>query len=158
MPKLRTKAQNSLMHGKAAKLGLTHEDLQEWTFEITAGRTEHTSELYYSEAVKIISRLDSYVNPKQDQTPRRTVNYRRAKAGVVEIISAAQRKYINDLLTQRDISPEGYRSLCFRMFRHHGEPRTTKEAGKVIEALKAMNERDAKRKSKIKDQKTQEAA
>ena len=32
MPKLRTKAQNSIIFATAAKVGVTHDDLHEWTF------------------------------------------------------------------------------------------------------------------------------
>lgn len=140
MPKFRTKAQNSMIFAIAAKIGVTHDDLREWTFEITKERTDHTSELYFNEAVRIIDRLQGYANA--DNTPRRTVNYRRAKAGVVSIDTAKQAKLLNELWfkyphrTQCDLD-----SICVRVTKLE-KPRTTKDFNKVIEAVKAMNKRE----------------
>ncbi len=147
MPKFRTKAQNSLMFGLAAKAGVSHDDLREWTSEITNGRTDHTSELYYGEAVEIIDRLQKFVNP--DETPRRTVNYRKQKTGVKTIETQAQLKKINDLwfaIPGRTAS--GLESICLRTIKIE-KPRTTKEGNKIVEAIKSMNAREEKNSSVI---------
>ena len=102
MPKLRTKAQNSMMHAIKAKLGLTHDDLREMAFDVSGGRTDHTSELYYSEAVKLIDRLQSYANPNTDKTPRRTTNWRKQKAGIETIVTAEHLQKMNALWFAKD--------------------------------------------------------
>lgn len=140
MPKFRTNAQNSLMFGLAAKAGVSHDDLRDWTAEITAGRTEHTSELYYSEAVEIIDRLQKLFNP--DQTPRRTVNYRRQKTGVEQIVTPDHLQKMVDLwFAKKERTSSGLESLCLRVIKLE-KPRTAKECSKVIEAIKAMNSRE----------------
>jgi len=142
-PTLRTKAQNSLMFGLAGKAGVSHDDLRDWTAEITNGRTEHTSELYYSEAVEIIDRLQNYLNPQQTQPSLRTVQYRRQQAGVEQIVTQEHLQKLNDLwFAKKDRTPSGLESLCFRMLKLN-KPRTTKDCNKVIEAVKAMNKREA---------------
>lgn len=140
MPKLRTKAQNSLMHGLAARCGLTHSDLQDWASEISSGRTTHTSELYYTEALEIINRLEKLVKPQTDWSPR-TVQYRRQATGVKQIVTPEQLKLMRDLWFSVDgRTQNGLDSLCVRINKIE-KPRTTKECSNVIEAIKSMNKR-----------------
>jgi len=139
MPKLRTKAQNSLMFGLASKAGVSHDDLRDWTAEITNGRTDHTSKLYHHEALEIINRLQNFVSP--NQTPRRTVNYRRRRDGIEQIVSIAHLGKLQSLADGRGMTNEGLQQLCLRMIKTE-KPRTTKECNKIIEAIKAMNTRD----------------
>ncbi len=141
MPKLRTKAQNSKMFGLAAKCGLTHDDLRDWAADVSNGRTEKTSKLYIKEADAIINHLDALVNPKKEWSPR-TIRYHRQKSGIKKIVSQKQTKYIDDLRRGRGISDDGLKSLCKKILNGNDHPRTSKEAGKIIEALKAMNARD----------------
>jgi hypothetical protein len=49
---------------------------------------------------------------------------------------------MKDLAAKRGISAEGLERLCRRMLKGNPRPRTTAETNKIIEALKAMNERD----------------
>jgi len=142
MPKLRTISQNSKMFGLAAKCGLTHEDLRDCAAEISGGRTDHTSELYISEADQIIYWLEKLVQPKPDVAPR-TVNYHRQKLGVKQIAQPAHLDLMDSLARQRGITEEGLERLCRRMLKGNPRPRTTSETNKIIEAVKAMNARDA---------------
>ena len=142
--KPRTKAQNSLMFGLASKCGVTHDDLRDWTFEITEGRTEHTSELYYDEAVKIINRLQSYVDKKDGKVSQRTIQYRRQQAGIKQIVTQDQLDKIQrDWKAVEGRTPSGLESLCFGIL-NYDKPRTTADANKVIEAIKSMNKRAQK--------------
>lgn len=145
MPKLRTKIQNSKMFGLAAKCGLAHEDLKDFAAEISDGRTEHTSELTVKEADEIIHRLEKVVQPKATVAPR-TIQYHRQKFGVKRIAEPSQLDLMESLARQRGIGDDGLEKLCRRMLKGNPRPRTTSETNKIIEALKAMNARDAARK------------
>lgn len=137
----RTKGQNSLMFALANQVGVTHNDLKDWTFEITNGRTEHTSELYYSEAVKIIDRLQSYVKKQTGKVSQRTIQYRRQQAGIKQIVTQDQLDKIQrEWKEVEGRTPSGLESLCFRILKYD-KPRTTADANKVIEAIKSMNKR-----------------
>ncbi|MDQ3322426.1 MAG: hypothetical protein M3525_08365 [Acidobacteriota bacterium] len=141
MPKLRTKIQNSKMFGLMSKCGLTHDDLRDYAAEVSNGRTEHTSELYISEADKIIHRLEAVAEPKEVST--RTVQYRRQKTGVKQIAQPSHLDLMESLARGRGITVDGLESLCRRTLNGNPRPRTTSETNKIIEALKAMNKRDA---------------
>jgi len=145
MPKkMRTTAQNSMMFALAAKAGVTHEDLREWVFDLTGGRTEHTSELYHDEAIKIIDRLDAIANPhkeKQKWSPR-TVQRRRHEAGVPQIVTVEHLAKMNALWFKVEGRTKSeLESLCIRSIKVE-KPRTTKECNSIIEAIKAMNIRE----------------
>jgi hypothetical protein len=138
--KIRTKAQNSLMHGYASKCGLSKDDLRDYASEISNGRTDHTSELYTHEAAEIIDRLQKIVEPKK--TPLRTVQYRRRNAGVDQIVTQDQLQKLNDLwFAKEGRTQNGLEMLTNRIIKKD-KPRTTKECNKIIEAVKAMNSRD----------------
>lgn len=145
MSKLRTKAQNSRMHGLGGKLGLSHEDLRDFAFEYSGGRTDHTSELYIKEADNLINYLDSLANPKDaNQLSQRTINYHKQKAGIGTIETQAQLKLINDLwFKYSHRTASGLESICLRTIKIE-KPRTTKEGNKIVEAIKAMNAREEK--------------
>ncbi|MBK8810681.1 MAG: hypothetical protein IPN69_08105 [Acidobacteria bacterium] len=107
--------------------------------------TDRTSELYTNEALQIINRLKSVVAP--GATPKRTVNWRKRKAGIETIASAIQIDKMKALADGRGMSTDGLRALCARMLRDDSGnplewPRTTKQCNSIIEALKAMNKRD----------------
>lgn len=139
MPKLRTKRQNSIMFGLAAKAGVSHDDLRDWTAEITNGRTEHTSKLYQHECNEIIDRLKKFVQP--EEVSPRTVSYRRRKAGVEQIVTAEHLQKMSELWFKVEgRTPSGLESLTLRIIKIE-RPRTTKECNKVIEAIKSMNTR-----------------
>ncbi len=144
MPETRTKIQNAKMHGIAAKLGIPHEDLGDFAFEYSEGRTDHTSELYVAEMDKLIRHLEYLLAQKTGETtPRRTVNYRRAKTGVVSIETPRQIKKLNDLwFAYAFRTAEGLEKLCLNTIKTDA-PKTTKEFQKMIEAVKSMNAREA---------------
>lgn len=98
-------------------------------------RTVSIAALSYTEAERVIHRLKG-----RSFVPRRTQQYRRAKAGVVQIVTDEQLTRIAALATQRQWSPQTLTTFCLRQCGH--PVRTTADANKVIEALKAMNERD----------------
>lgn len=142
MPKLRTKAQNSLMWGLAKKIGVTHDDLSEMAFDVSGGRTEHTSELYQTEMVKLIDRLEEFANPKKDKTPRRTTNYRKQKAGVVTLVTPEHLEKLNREWNKvQGRTPSGLESICIRTIKVE-RPRTAQECNKIINAVQSMNRRE----------------
>ncbi len=94
-----------------------------------------------AEADKVIVKLGGTPFNRIKGTPRRTVQYRRRSAGVQQIAQPAQLELMRSLAGARGMSDEGLESLTRRIIKC-SQPRTTKEANKVIEALKAMNRRD----------------
>jgi hypothetical protein len=117
------------------KWGLDDEQLRDLAEDVTR-RTRHISELTYSEAERVIERLKG-----KSFLPRRTLQYRRAKRGIKQVVQEGQLKKIADLASQRNWSPETVVKFCKRQCGHH-PLRTTEDANKVIEALKSMNKRD----------------
>lgn len=139
--KKRTPVQNRKMFGLKSKIGLEHEDLREMAYDITNGETEHTSELTIEECDKLIARLESFL-PKEEKRSPRTIRYHRQKAGVVNINVAKQWKTIQDLwlkFPHRRLS--GLEKICLRTIKKP-KPLTTKEANKIFEAVKSMNQRE----------------
>jgi hypothetical protein len=53
---------------------------------------------------------------------------------------------MEDLATGRGWSKSTLESFCYRMLKGVSWPRTTEQTNKIIEALKAMNARDARAK------------
>ncbi|MEO8649164.1 MAG: hypothetical protein ABI539_08365 [Acidobacteriota bacterium] len=146
MPKFqpKTHAQIKRIFGLAKPLGCSQEDLRELAADVTGGRVERLSLLSYDEANAMIHRLGG--EPLlTSRTPRRTVNYHRQQAGVQQIAQHGHTKLMHDLAAGRGISPEGLQNLCRRMLRGSSHPRTTAETNTIIEALKAMNARDARK-------------
>lgn len=133
----RTLRQNNALHDLLNKRGFTGDDKAEMVFDVTGGRTEHSSEMSVEEANVMIERLGGVPVTMS----RRTIQYRRQKAGVKTIVTPEQTGKIERLLQQRNIDGDGYKSLCNGMFKHD-EPHTSKEASAIIEALKAMISRD----------------
>ncbi len=140
----KTTAQVRCIFGIARNLGMGDDLLHETVLSVTSegGRegTSRISQLSYSEAETVIQRLKAQQNK---QTPRRTIQYRRQRAGAKQIATAApsQLELMRSLAHTRGMSDAGLESLCNRMLKHY-PPRTTAETNKVIEALKAMNARD----------------
>lgn len=138
----KTKPQLRAIFGLGRKLGCTDDDLRELAFDVSKERVERLSQLSFDEANAMISRLggDPFT---RSYVPRRTENYRRQQAGVKQIAQSRHLNLMNDLARGRGISEEGLRNLCRRMLGHY-RPLTTDETNKIIEAIKAMNARDAK--------------
>lgn len=136
MKRRRTTRQNSIMFGLAAKCGLTHDDLRDYAAEISQGRTDHTSELYATEAEEIISRLKG-VAP---QLARRTVQHRRQLAGIKQTHTVEQLDLMRDLAADCGLDEAGLKAFCQRQV-GRDVPATTEETNKVVEALKGMKAR-----------------
>ncbi len=139
--RIKTHAQLQRIFGLAKPLGCTKEDLENLAFELTNGRVERLSTLTFREANAMIERLGG---SPLSQTPGRTLRHRRQKAGVPQIASHAQLEFLRKLAEARGITDDGFERLCRRMLRGQPRPRTTAEANKIIEAIKAMNRRDDK--------------
>lgn len=139
----KTLQQNRAIFGLGQKRGCAHEDLREVAFDVTGGRTDSIKQLNFDEANGVIKRLGGreFVAQPLAGHSRRTVQHHRQTAGVKQIVTTEQKGKIERLLQQRSIGADGYKSLCRRMLKHD-EPRTTIEANKIIEALKAMIARD----------------
>lgn len=129
--------------GLARKRGLDKPDLEALAAE-TAG-VSRLSRLSFKDANRLIVRLGGepfpLVSPVADTTPRRTVNYRRQKAGVVALASPRHLEYLETLARNRGITPQGLDRLCMRMLRSR-RPRTARGCNAVIEAIKSMMARD----------------
>jgi hypothetical protein len=113
----------------AKERGLDHDALR----DLAGGSIR---ELSYTEAQRVIQRLKGH-----SFVPLRTLQYRRKKAGVRQMVQASQLKLIAELASQRWSSPEPLKKLCLNVCKRE-KPLTTDEANKVIEALKAMNARE----------------
>jgi hypothetical protein len=102
----------------------------------TASRAVSIAALTYAEAERVIQRLKG-----RSFVPLRTLQYRRKRAGVQQIITPDHEKKIAALASQRHWSAESLVNFCKRQCGHH-PLRTTADANKVIEALKSMNKRE----------------
>ena len=139
----RTKAQNSIIHSLLGRFGFKSEDKAELVYDITGGRTEHSSEMSFAEAEQMINRLGG--NPrrkKESDAAPRTVQARRREAGVETIATATHKDLMNRLARGREMSEQGLGDLSARVNKGTRSPRTSKEVNRVIEAIKNMNRRD----------------
>lgn len=142
----KTHAQIKAIFALAKRQGIEMDEDAKAGLALTAsvGRTDRISFLSFDEANRLIVHLGGDPLPSSG-TPRRTVNYHRQQAGVQQI---AQKNHLNKMVAmaeERGISKAGLESLCRRMLKGSPSPKTTAETNKIIEAIKAMNERDARR-------------
>ena len=121
--------------GEAKRCGLDDETLREIVADITHGSTS-ISTLTFAQAEAVIQRLKG-----KSFVPLRTLQYRRAKAGIKQVVQEAQLTLIAQLASQRNWSDETLVNFCKRQCGHH-PLLTTEDANKVIEALKSMNKRE----------------
>jgi hypothetical protein len=144
MPKFqpRTIKQNNAIFGLAAKHGIDHESLRDIAAEISEGRVDRMGQISFDEANKIIHRLGG--EPFRTGPARRTVNYQRQQAGVAQIAQPIHLEKMSNLARARCMTLEGLERLGRRMIKHW-PPRTTSETNKIIEAIKAMDARDAQK-------------
>jgi len=112
--------------------GLDHEALGDMAESVTR-RTRHLSELTHTEAEALLRKLKG-----QGFVPLRTLQYRRRKQGIEQLVQQSQLDLIAALASQREWSAETLLKFCKRQC-GHTTPRTTRQANKVIEGLKAMN-------------------
>lgn len=131
----KTSGQNRAIFGSANAAGLDHDELRDLVADVTR-RTRSIADLNYAEAEKVIQRLKG-----EGFVPRRTLQYRRQRAGVQQIITQEQEQLIAELASQRHWPAQTLIDFCKRQCKHY-PLRTTQDANKVVEALKAMNRRE----------------
>lgn len=131
----KTHGQVKALFGIARQCGLDDDQLHDVVEDVTK-RTRSIKELTHSEADRVIARLKG-----KNNVPLRTLQYRRRKAGVEQIVQETQLQLIAQLASQRNWSSETLVNFCRKMVKR-AKPATTSEANKIIEALKAMNRRD----------------
>lgn len=134
-PQLKIPSQVRAIFAEAKKRGLKDEDLRDVVEDVTK-HTRHISELTYAQAQNVIRRLKA-----EQFVPTRTLQYRRAKSGIKQLVANEQLTLIAELASQRKWPAETLRNFCVKQCGKE-KPRTTVDANKVIEALKAMNKRD----------------
>lgn len=137
----KTLQQNRAIFGLGQKRGCAHEDLRELAFDVTNGRTDSIKELNFDEANGMILRLGGRVFTPQFGS-KRTEQHHRQRAGISQIATAKHLKLMKDLAAKRNMTEDGLERLCRRML-DKPAPRTTSDTNKIIEAIKAMNKRDA---------------
>lgn len=130
--------------GAAKSLDLNDDELRAVVEEVTGTRS--ISQLTRNDAARVIDRLSARLSSRPSGsrhcTPRRTVQYRRKRAGVVQLATPSHLELMRSLARHRNMSDEGLEQLSRRMVGHF-PPRTTVDTSKVVEALKAMNRREA---------------
>lgn len=138
----RTKLQNAIIHQRRSVTKITEENYRVLVFNLTNGRTETSAEMTTQEADELIKALGG-VPPVRS---RRTQQRRNQKAGVVALVTPAQTQTLITLAEARwgndYIKP--LQSLCQRIHRRSA-PHTSKQAQSLIEAIKAMQARDAEK-------------
>ena len=137
----RTKLQNAIIHQRRNVTKITDENYRVLVFNLTNGRTETSAEMTTQEADELIKALGG-VPPVRS---RRTQQRRNKAAGVIGLITPAQTATLNALAEARwgtDYT-KPLAALCQRMHRRNA-PHTSKQAQSLIEAIKAMQARDAK--------------
>lgn len=134
-------AQVKAIFGRAKERDLTDDELRSVVEEVTGQRS--ISALNRQQADKVIVRLGGTAHHA-----RRTVQHRRQRAGVNQIVSPAHLELLRTLARSRNWCDRTIDEFCIRQC-GHARPRTTKDANKVIEALKAMNARDADRRDEL---------
>jgi hypothetical protein len=131
----KTTGQVRAIYAEAKNHGVDADALHDVVADVTR-RTRSVKALTYSEAEKVIQRLKgaSFV-------PLRTLQHRRQKAGIPQLVQPAQLTLIAELASQREWDVETTAKFCKRQCGRE-MPRTTVDANKVIEGLKKMNARD----------------
>ena len=135
------------IYGEARRHGLDDEALHELVASVLMESCQGSSptvregavsiaSLTYAQAEAVIQRLKG-----RGFVPRRTLQYRRQKAHVHQLVTREQLTLIAELASQRNWSAQTLADFCRRQCKAE-KPRTTGDANKVIEALKAMNKRE----------------
>jgi hypothetical protein len=132
----KTSGQVKAIFGSAKVRGIDPGDELHDIVESVTRRTRSIADLTYAEAERVIARVKGSAF-----VPRRTLQYRRRKAGVKQMVQQWQLDLIVELASQRHWPSETLTQFCRRQCKRD-KPLTTNEANKVIEALKAMNKRE----------------
>jgi len=140
----RTKLQNSIIHASKHKSGISEENYRAAIYAISSGRTESSAELDVKEANELIVKLGG--TPTDFMKRKGGSKAKPTDRSVVKMVSHGQRNTITQLAMERwgDSHATALKSFC-ESSKTIGKayPRTSKEAQRVIETLKAMNRRDA---------------
>src|SRR5215213_2209131 len=128
--KTKTRGQVGAIFAEAAKHGIDQEALRDVVADVTR-RTRSVKALTYIEAQRVIQRLkgDAFV-------PLRTLQHRRQKSGIPQLVQPAQLNLIAELASQRNWSVETLAKFNKRLCKRESSC-TTSDANKIIEALKA---------------------
>lgn len=138
-PGTRTKLQNTAIWGRKAERAISAENFRALVLNVSQGRTESSKELSFNEANKLIEEMGGVpIN-----AGKRTRQRKAQQAGVVSLPSASQLELLRALATQRWGAAHAEKTLAkfceARSVLGHAQPRTSKEAVKVIEILKRKN-------------------
>lgn len=142
MPNPKTTDQLRAIFGLGKNLGMDKEDLEALAGEKTGGTVTRLSLLSFDQANAMIEHLGGDPFPGAGHVAARTERHRRQKAGVKQVETARHTRLIADLAAKRGLSEIGLAKLCMRIIKR-SSPQTTAQGNKVVEALKAMNRRDA---------------
>lgn len=140
----KTTDQLRAIFGLGKNVGMDKEDLEGLAETMTSGQVERLSMLSFDQANEMIKHLGGDPFPANGTIPIRTQNYRKQKAGVKTIETEKQLKLIKDLAAKRNMSETALASLCTRIIKRP-TPVTTAEGNKIVEALKSMIARDARK-------------
>lgn len=132
---LKSHAQVKRIFGLAKEKGLDSDELHALVEDAT--RKTSIAKLSITEADAVIARLGG-----EPLAARRTVHYRRRKAGVRQIAQPTHLQLMRDLAARRGIGEEGLAKIAARMHVAY-PPLTTSDTNKLVEALKDMIRRDA---------------
>lgn len=136
----KTAGQNRAIFGAATAAGLDIDLVRDIVESITSETRKEPSRsisgLSYAEAERVIARVKG-----KSFVPTRTLQDRRRKAGVKQLVQQSQLDLIAELASQRHWPALTLGHFCFKVCKR-AKPLTTGEANKVIEALKAMNKRE----------------
>ena len=125
---------------KAAAAGMdTKEFLEDLANSVTR-RTSQLSELTFDEANACIVSLGGVAFQLFTRS-KRTENYRKQQLGIKTIETDAQLRYIDELAAMRNWTADSLRKFCNTVIKKDS-PTTTEEGNKIVEGLKAMNQRD----------------
>ena len=144
----RTKLQSKIIHVLARQAGISTENYRLLVFNLTNGRTETSTELSANEADELIKALGGTPPPRGKGVSRRTQQRRNKAAGVLTLATPPQLNLVMDLAIARwGDAPSTSVSLGKLVQRviKKDKIKTSQEAQKVIEILKAMNARDARK-------------
>jgi hypothetical protein len=133
----RTLRQNRIIHSLLRQQGFNSEDKRLLVEEASRGRVDSSAKLNKEEANALITRLGG----TPPRPSRQTLQRRRREAGVKQIVTQKQLNFLGGIWKRFDYRTDaGLRKFCQRVI-NRDRPVTTEEANKVIEAIKAINNR-----------------
>lgn len=144
----RTKLQNAIIHAQKNASGISDENYRALIFNLTNGRTETSSAMDAREADKLIEALGGTPPPRGNGVSRRTQQRRNKAAGIITLATPEQVNVITNLAITRwgeGVQTAAALGKLVQRILKTDKIKTSQQAQKVIEALKVMNTRDAKK-------------